>query len=148
MSAFTHFSSAQTQRGASTDAIFIWFSVIGAENGATKVSPPCFYQAMTFNTLYFLIKRGTRPGPLRQPRCSLLAAPAACRHRSHPRAADSTPPLPAQKTVSRKTAFFTLQLLTRVCVHCSNTLPFDEGGLKKFSDVSFCFICSQYASDD
>lgn len=142
---FPHFPSAQTQRGELTDSIFLCFLYQhGAGNGSRKVSP-CFYQAVTFNTLDLLIKRRTSPESLQQPLCCLLPAPAACRHRSHPRAAASTPPLPERSQRIQKLHFKKRKSWLR---GSSGINLLVEGGLKKISQVSSAFFTSDKYTRD
>lgn len=134
---FPHFPSAQTQRGELTDSIFLCFLYQhGAGNGSRKVSP-CFYQAVTFNTLDLLIKRRTSPESLQQPLCCLLPAPAACRHRSHPRAAASTPPLPERSQRIQKLHFKKKKIMVKRQLRYQ---PARRGRFEKDFRGFFCFL--------
>lgn len=92
--AYTHtHTNTHLRKGRLTNGISICFPLSARRRKRADIGPlPRFHQVVTFSTLDSFIKGGTSPEWLRQPRCSLLPAPAACRHPSRPRAADGTPP--------------------------------------------------------
>lgn len=83
----------------------VFFIATVQKNRVPKASPG-FYQAVTFNTLYLLIKRGTSPESLRQPFCSLHLLPADIDHTHAPPKAHHRVPNKASECKKRKKALF------------------------------------------